>query len=85
MRENFWSFRPTWKIGLCTYYKPTVRGTDFGIWRRIKLVPFDRVFKGAAQDKAIAEKLCGVGRHSRLGRQGVSRLASQRTWRTARR
>jgi P4 family phage/plasmid primase-like protien len=40
MREDFWEFSPTHKIWLAANHKPSVRGTDHGIWRRIKLIPF---------------------------------------------
>jgi putative DNA primase/helicase len=40
MREDFWEFAPTHKVILQTNHKPQVRGTDAGIWRRLRLVPF---------------------------------------------
>ena len=40
MREDFWTFAPTHKIALVTNHKPTVRGTDHAIWRRLRLIPF---------------------------------------------
>lgn len=40
MKEDFWSFDPTHKVVLCTNHKPRVKGTDDGIWRRLRLVPF---------------------------------------------
>lgn len=33
-------FPPTWKIWLATNHKPVIRGTDGGIRRRLKLIPF---------------------------------------------
>ncbi len=44
MREDFWNFRPTHKFAMLTNHKPTVRGTDHGIWRRLALIPFDQKF-----------------------------------------
>jgi putative DNA primase/helicase len=44
MREDFWQFPPTHKVFLLTNHKPVVTGTDYGIWRRLRLVPFEAVF-----------------------------------------
>lgn len=33
-------FRPTFKLWLAANHRPTIRGTDFAIWRRIRMVPF---------------------------------------------
>jgi putative DNA primase/helicase len=40
MREDFWTFAPTHKFVVSTNNKPRISGTDEGIWRRIRLVPF---------------------------------------------
>jgi putative DNA primase/helicase len=40
MYENFWSFRATHTFWLSTNHRPKIRGSDEGIWRRIKLIPF---------------------------------------------
>ena len=40
MREDHWQFRPTHKLWIAANHKPVIRGTDRGIWRRVRLVPF---------------------------------------------
>jgi putative DNA primase/helicase len=59
MREDFWEFTPTHHVWLVGNHKPTVIGTDHGIWRRIKLIPFDVVIPEADQDKKLPAKLVG--------------------------
>jgi putative DNA primase/helicase len=44
MNENWWDFDPTHKILLMTNHRPKVTGTDFAIWRRLKLLPFNVKF-----------------------------------------
>jgi putative DNA primase/helicase len=44
MRENPWSFFPAHKIFLLTNYKPKISGFDEGIWRRLRLIPFEVEF-----------------------------------------
>lgn len=50
-------FDPTWKIVLAVNHKPTVRGTDYGIWRRIHLVPFEQRFEGSRKDPTLPYQL----------------------------
>jgi P4 family phage/plasmid primase-like protien len=38
--ESPYSFLPTHKLWMFGNHKPVVRGTDLGIWRRIRLIPF---------------------------------------------
>jgi putative DNA primase/helicase len=57
MRENFWQFDPTHTAFLCTNHKPEIRGTDSGIWRRIRLIPFTETIAPAEQDKQLPIKL----------------------------
>lgn len=57
MREDFWEFVPTHHIWLVGNHKPTIRGTDEGIWRRIKLIPFDVVIPEKKRDGKLPAKL----------------------------
>ena len=37
---EYFNFFPTFKIWMATNHKPVIKGTDHGIWRRLKLIPF---------------------------------------------
>jgi putative DNA primase/helicase len=54
---EFFNFMPTFKIFMATNHKPVIRGTDYGIWRRIKLIPFTTRIAEEKQDKHLEEKL----------------------------
>jgi putative DNA primase/helicase len=54
---EFFSFVPTFKIFMATNHKPVIKGTDYGIWRRIKLIPFTTRIPEEKQDKHLEEKL----------------------------
>lgn len=54
---EFFTYEPQFKIFLGTNHKPTIRGTDHAIWRRIRLIPFDVVIPPEDQDKQLPEKL----------------------------
>jgi len=43
MNRDFFEFSRTWTIFLLCNQKPTIIGTDHGIWRRIRLVPWSVV------------------------------------------
>lgn len=57
MREDFWSFDPSHTFMMFTNHKPIVRGTDEGIWRRLRLVPWDVVIPEAERDHDLADRL----------------------------
>jgi putative DNA primase/helicase len=50
-------YTPEFKIWVATNHKPTVRGTDVGIWRRIKLIPFEVNIPKEKVDKNLKYKL----------------------------
>jgi putative DNA primase/helicase len=54
--ETF-DFVPELKLWFGTNHKPRVQGTDHGIWRRMRLIPFDVQIADSDQDKHLSEKL----------------------------
>jgi putative DNA primase/helicase len=57
MRENFWSFLPSHTFLMLTNHKPVISGTDEGIWRRIRLVPWEVVIPAGKRDEHLGDKL----------------------------
>jgi putative DNA primase/helicase len=55
--SEYFSFLPAFKIFMATNHKPLIRGTDYGIWRRIRLIPFSAAVPAERQDKDLEEKL----------------------------
>jgi putative DNA primase/helicase len=54
---NEFEFKPQFKIWLSTNHKPIIRGTDNGIWRRMRLIPFTVEIPPEKQDKKLKYKL----------------------------
>jgi len=57
MREDFWEFQPTHTIFVGCNHKPVIKGTDWGTWRRIALIPFHIIIPESEQDKRLPLKL----------------------------
>jgi putative DNA primase/helicase len=57
MRQDFFEFAATHKIFLYSNHKPTVRGTDFGFWRRMRMVPFVETISDDEKDSNLPAKL----------------------------
>jgi putative DNA primase/helicase len=55
--ENYFEFEPEFKIFLATNHKPNIRGNDHGIWRRIRLIPFEANIPDAQIDRTLPMKL----------------------------
>ena len=50
-------YEPEFKIWIATNHKPVIRGTDVGIWRRIRLIPFEVNIPPEKVDKTLKYKL----------------------------
>ncbi len=57
MREDFWTMEPTWHIHVSFNDPPTISGTDDGIRRRLKIIPWGAKFEGANKDEKLKERL----------------------------
>lgn len=56
LRREFFEYLPQFKLFLATNHKPVITQSDFGIWRRIILIPFTQNFEGR-EDEGLKEKL----------------------------
>lgn len=57
LHKEFFEFRPQFKIWMHTNYRPTIKGQDDGVWRRVVLIPFSATFRGESRDPKLGEKL----------------------------
>ncbi len=55
--KGYFEFTPVGKVLLATNHKPKVQGTDYGIWRRMRLIPFLALFKDEQCDPNLEAKL----------------------------
>jgi putative DNA primase/helicase len=57
LHQEWFEFEPTHKVFFGTNHKPVIKGTDYAIWRRIRLVPFTITIPEEERDKSLPEKL----------------------------
>ncbi|MDP8227962.1 MAG: phage/plasmid primase, P4 family [Candidatus Electryoneaceae bacterium] len=57
MRQDWFEFEPTYKLWLAANHRPVIRSTDYGMWRRIRLIPFEVCIPVEEQDKKLPSKL----------------------------
>jgi len=55
--KEYVEFLPKFKLFIAGNHKPTIRGRDHGIWRRIRLVPFEVTIQEKNKDKHLQSKL----------------------------
>jgi len=54
---EFFEFLPTFKVFMATNQSPEIRGNDYGIWRRIKIIPFPVMISYEERDFNLMDKL----------------------------
>lgn len=57
LNRGDFEFRPQLKLWMATNHKPGIRGTDEGIWRRVRFVPFLVQIPVERRDRKLLEKL----------------------------
>jgi putative DNA primase/helicase len=57
MRQDFFEFTATHKVFSYSNHKPLVRGTDFGFWRRMRVIPFIERIGDEEKDRDLPAKL----------------------------
>ena len=56
MFQEEFSMRPEFKIWIGTNEKPRIKGNNYGIWRRVRLIPFIHTFTDDEKDEDFFEK-----------------------------
>lgn len=57
MRQDYWTYTPTFKLLIAGNHKPTIRSVDEAMRRRINLIPFTVWIPEEERDKNLEEKL----------------------------
>jgi putative DNA primase/helicase len=55
--KDTFSYKPHFKMYLATNHKPRIEGTDLGIWRRVKLVPYTVTIPLERQNAKLTQEL----------------------------
>jgi putative DNA primase/helicase len=54
---NPFTFTPSFLLLVAGNYKPAILSQDLGVWRRVKLIPFEATFRGDKADKTLPAQL----------------------------
>jgi putative DNA primase/helicase len=57
LHKEYFTFYPQFKLWMSSNYKPAIRGTDSGIWRRVNMIPFEVTIPEEKRDPQLATKL----------------------------
>lgn len=60
LHKGFFDLRPQFKLTLAGNHRPDIPGTDEGIWRRIKLVPWEQSLSPDERDPDLLDKMKGL-------------------------
>jgi putative DNA primase/helicase len=63
MYSRPFEFQPRFKHVLAGNHRPQIKGVDNGIWRRIRLLPFNRTFEPHQRDAGLTETLIAESPH----------------------
>lgn len=66
-------FKPRFKLWISANNKPAIRGTDYGIWRRIRMIPFSVTIPAEKADRDLPQKL-------KAEYEGILRWAIEGAW-----
>jgi len=56
-------FQPAFKLLMLGNHRPIIRGNDYGIWRRVRLVPFTKTFSEQERDPHLLDTLKAEAPH----------------------
>ena len=57
LRQEFFEFQPEFKIWLAANHKPNIVGSDYAIWRRMKVIPFTVTIPEKLQNPELSSEL----------------------------
>ncbi|MGW1828871.1 phage/plasmid primase, P4 family [Streptomyces tubercidicus] len=57
LHSNPFTYVPSFLLMVAGNYKPAILSQDLGVWRRVKLIPFEATFRGAKADKGLPAAL----------------------------
>jgi putative DNA primase/helicase len=57
--NEFFEYKPEFKLFIAANHKPNIQGVDHGIWRRIHLIPFEITIPTEEIDRDLPNKLRG--------------------------
>jgi putative DNA primase/helicase len=57
LNQNPFTYVPSFLLLVAGNYKPAILSQDLGVWRRVKLIPFEATFRGKKADTSLPAKL----------------------------